>query len=114
MVPLLLLVGFLSVLGLAARLGYPSMGRPFVAVMGVGAVLVAAVTWRQARAGRTRSFADAGRSLLLIGALCVLLWLAGVVLFVSTDLDVPPDALALLLVPCLAFLAAGLVERSAR
>ncbi|MFG1654209.1 hypothetical protein ACGFIE_30175 [Micromonospora sp. NPDC049275] len=106
----LLAIGALSVLVLVAALGYGSLGWPFVAVMAVVAAVVVVQMWRKGRSGVVRPD-DGGRQYLLLGGSVTALWLVGVVLYLAFDLSVPPYALALLLIPCVTFLAAGLLQR---
>lgn len=106
----LLATGALSVLALIAALGYGSLGWPFVAVMAILAAVVVVQVWRKGRSGWVRPH-DGGRQHLLLGGLVTALWLVGVVLYLTFDLSVPLYALALLLVPCVTFLTAGLLRR---
>jgi hypothetical protein len=108
-VVVLLSIGGLSMLGLLARLGYPSLGWSFVAVLGVVAVAVVVQVIRRARAGAAP--ARSGRTYLLLGGLCTVLWLMALVLALTTDAGIGADVLALLLVPCVTFTAAGFAQQ---
>ncbi|MFI5927925.1 hypothetical protein ACIA3K_18290 [Micromonospora sp. NPDC051543] len=106
----LLAIGALSVLALVAALGYGSLGWSFVAVMAVLAAVMVVQVWRKGRSGVPLPH-DGGRQYLLLGGLVTALWLVGVVLYLTYDLPVPRYALALLLVPCVSLLTAGLLQR---
>ncbi|WP_422739583.1 hypothetical protein ACN263_10335 [Micromonospora sp. WMMD729] len=106
----LLAIGALSVLALVAVLGYGSLGWPLVAVMAVCAAVVVVQVWRKGRSGVALPH-DGGRQHLVLGGFVTALWLVGVVLHLTFDLSVPRYALALLLVPCVSLLAAGLLQR---
>ncbi|WP_433538253.1 hypothetical protein ACQPZK_11380 [Micromonospora sp. CA-249363] len=106
----LLVIGALSVLALVAALGYGSLGWPFVAVVAALAAVVVVLAWRKGRSGVALPH-DGGRRHLLLGGFVTVLWLVGVVLYLTFDISVPSYALALLLVPCVSLLAAGLLQR---
>ncbi|MFY1620783.1 hypothetical protein [Micromonospora sp. WMMD736] len=106
----LLAIGALSVLVLIAALGYGSLGWPIVAVTALLAVVVVVQVWRRVRSGVLRPQGSGGQYLLL-GGLVTAMWLVGAVLYLTSDLSVPLYALALLLVPCVTFLIAGLRQR---
>jgi hypothetical protein len=106
----LLAIGALNVLVLVATLGYGPFGWPLLAVVGILAVVVVTQVWRKGRSGVVPPH-DGGRRHLLLGGLVTALWLVGVGLYLTFDLPVPRYALALLLVPCVTLLAAGLLQR---